>query len=259
MSEFDWNKVFRLPEAALAGNRRIPKTVLSKQASLTKVEQRKLDKVKRLLHFATVQKSTTRIPPYADEERDIQSILFLQCEMAIGSTASTGVAELVHACFPNPTVLLFEAGGDVEVSVSLMRKNLAEQGATVVERIESTGLFNLAKQEYLGFLEALAFEDTLQDNLWRYLLDLAGAVKLARSVDELGFYPRCHPQNRERLFACIADFDKASTVVKQLKEQRRARDTTLNESAKLRVRIKEEERRLQTVANEIREICNDGY
>lgn len=54
MSGVDWNGVLRLPDAALAGDRRIPKTVLAKQAMLTKTEQRRLDKVARLEHFATV-------------------------------------------------------------------------------------------------------------------------------------------------------------------------------------------------------------
>lgn len=55
MSGIDWNGILRLPEAALAGCRRIPKTVLVKQAMLTKTEQKRLDKVARLEHFATVR------------------------------------------------------------------------------------------------------------------------------------------------------------------------------------------------------------
>ena len=109
MSGIDWNGILRLPEAALAGCRRIPKTVLVKQAMLTKTEQKRLDKVARLEHFATVQKSTTRIPPYEDDERNVQSVVFLRCEMTAGTMAVAEVAELVHKCFPNPTVLLVDA------------------------------------------------------------------------------------------------------------------------------------------------------
>ena len=105
MSGIDWNGILRLPEAALAGCRRIPKTVLVKQAMLTKTEQKRLDKVARLEHFATVQKSTTRIPPYEDDERNVQSVVFLRCEMTAGTMAVAEVAELVHKCFPNPTAL----------------------------------------------------------------------------------------------------------------------------------------------------------
>ena len=132
MSGIDWNGILRLPEAALAGCRRIPKTVLVKQAMLTKTEQKRLDKVARLEHFATVQKSTTRIPPYEDDERNVQSVVFLRCEMTAGTMAVAEVAELVHKCFPNPTVLLVEAGGCACISVALTRRSQAEQGATVV-------------------------------------------------------------------------------------------------------------------------------
>lgn len=171
MSGIDWNGILRLPEAALAGCRRIPKTVLVKQAMLTKTEQKRLDKVARLEHFATVQKSTTRIPPYEDDERNVQSVVFLRCEMTAGTMAVAEVAELVHKCFPNPTVLLVEAGGCACISVALTRRSQAEQGATVVDRVESTGAFDPGRSEYADFLGALAFGRLSQGDLWEYLVD----------------------------------------------------------------------------------------
>ena len=53
MRGFDWNDVFCLPDAALAGDRRIPKTVLTRQAQLTKTEQKVLDD-------STIRASSTR-------------------------------------------------------------------------------------------------------------------------------------------------------------------------------------------------------
>lgn len=256
MSGFDWNRHLRLPKAALAGDRRVPKTVLTRQAMLTKTEQRRLDKVARLAHFATVQKSTTRIPPHVDDERDMQSIVFMRCEMDPRSQALAEVASLLHGCFPNPTVLLLESGDAIGISVALTRKSLAEQGAAVVERIGATGAFDPGEAPYAGFLEALAFENLSQDDLWAYLLDLAQAVTLSRAIAGLGFYPRCRAQDRERLIVRAADYDRASTELKRLREQRRSKDITLNESAKLRMKIKEEERRLAAIADEIKEICN---
>lgn len=256
MSGIDWNGVLRLPDAALAGDRRIPKTVLAKQAMLTKTEQRRLDKVARLEHFATVQKSTTRIPPYEDDGRNVQSIVFLRCEMAAGSMAVAEAAELVHKCFPNPTVLLIEAGGRACISVALTRRSQAEQGATVVDRIESTGAFNPGRREYADFLGALAFGRLSQGDLWEYLLDLSRAAALSRAIGGLGFYPSCPAQNRERLLVLTSRYDQLEASIKRLKEQRRSKDVSLNESAKLRMEMKEEERRLKAIADEIKEICN---
>lgn len=166
MSGVDWNGVLRLPDVVLTGDHRIPKTVLVKQAMLTKTEQKRLDKVARLEHFATVQKSTTRIPPYEDDERNVQSIVFLRCEMAAGTMAVAEVADLVHKCFPNPTVILIEAGCRACVSVALTRKSQAEQGATVIDRIEATGAFDPGRPEYADFLGTLAFERLSQGDLW---------------------------------------------------------------------------------------------
>lgn len=256
MNGVEWNGILRLPDATLAGDRRIPKTVLAKQAMLTKTEQKRLDKVARLEHFATVQKSTTRIPPYMDEEHDVQSIVFLRCEMATGTMAVAEVAELVHKCFPNPTVLLIEAGGRACVSVALTRKSQAEKGAMVVDRIESTGAFDPGRPEYANFLSALAFGRLSQGDLWEYLLDMSRAVALSRAIGGLGFYPSCPARDRERLIVLTSRYDELGASVKRLKEQRRSRDITLNESAKLRMEMKEEERRLKAVADEIKEICN---
>lgn len=256
MSGVDWNGILRLPDAALAGGRRIPKTVLVKQAMLTKTEQRRLDKVARLEHFATVQKSTTRIPPYENEDRSVQSIVFLRCEIAVGSMAVAEVAELVHKCFPNPTVLLVEAGGRACVSVALTRKSYAEQGATVIDRIESTGAFDPGRPEYADFLGALAFDRLSQGDLWEYLLDLSRAVALSRAIGGLGFYPKCPVQDREKLIVLTARYDELGASVKRMKEQRRSKDITLNESAKLRMEMKEEERRLRAIADDIEEICD---
>lgn len=256
MSGVDWSNILCLPDMALAGSRRIPKTTLVKQAMLTKTEQKRLDKVARLEHFATVQKSTTRIPPYEDGERNVQSIVFLRCEMAAGSMALAEVAELVHKCLPNPTVLLIEASSCACVSVALTRKSRAEQGATVIDRIETTGAFDPSRPEYADFLDAMAFERLSQDDLWEYLLDLSRTVTLSRAIDGLGFYPKCPAQNREMLIALTSHYDELEASVKRLKEQRRSKDATLNESAKLRLEMKEVERRLRAVADEIKEICN---
>ena len=256
MRDANWNGILRLPEAALAGCRRIPKTTLVKQAMLTKTEQKRLDKVTRLEHFATVQKSTTRIPPYEDDERNVQSIAFLRCEMAAGTMAVAEVAELVHKCFPNPTVLLVEAGGCACVSVALTRKSQAEQGATVVDLIESTGAFDPDRPEYADFLGALAFGRLSQGDLWEYLLDLSRAAALSRAIGGLGFYPSYPAQNRERLLVLTSRYDQLEASIKRLKEQRRSKDVSLNESAKLRMEMKEQERRLRAIADEIKEICN---
>lgn len=256
MSGVDWNGVLRLPDAALAGYRRIPKTVLVKRAMLTKTEQKRLDKVACLEHFATVQKSTTRIPPYENEDHNVQSIVFLRCEMAAGTMAVGEVAELVHKCFPNPTVLLIEAGARACVSVALTRKSQTEQGVTVVDSIKTTGVFDPTRPDYAEFLGALAFDQLSLGDLWEYLLDLSRVVVLSRAIGGLGFYPSCPARNREKLIVLTTRYDTLEDSIKRLKEQRRSKDITFNESAKLRMEMEEEERRLKAIAEEIKEICN---
>ena len=181
MRGFEWNDVLRLPDAALAGDRRIPKTVLTRQAQLSKTEQKVLDRVGMLTHFATVQKSTTRIPPAVDDEHDIKSVLFLRCELSRGA-AYAEVAHLVHKCFPNPTVILFGGEGEACVSVATTRKSLAEQGATVIDEVQATGAFEPSDARYVPFLDALSFERLPQANLLAYLHGLTWAVRLSRTV-----------------------------------------------------------------------------
>ena len=255
MRSFSWNDALCLPDAALAGERRIPKTVLTRQAGLTKTEQKALGRVALLTHFATVQKSTTRIPPTQDEEHDIQSVVFLRCELA-GNAAYAEVAALLHKCFPNPTVILFGGEGQACVSVSLTRKSLAEQGVTVVDRIEATGAFDPRSELYAGLLDALAFDALPQVNLLSYLEGLAAAVTLAKAVDSLGFYPVCAPQDRERLFALVGEKNELDSAIAELRKQRRDKNISLNDSARLRMEIKRLEKDAANLTNQMKEICH---
>ena len=254
MRGFEWNDVLRLPDAALAGDRRIPKTVLTRQAQLTKTEQKVLDRVGMLALFATVQKSTTRIPPAVDDEHDIQSVLFLRCELSRGA-AYGEVARLVHKCFPNPTVILFGGEGEACVSVATTRKSLAEQGATVVDSIEPTGAFDPGDAAYAPFLEALAFEWLPQTDLLAYLRGIAWNVRLSRAVPSLGFYPTCAEGDRERLDGLLARRDSLAAQVADMRQRRRDRGLTLNESAKLRMALKGLEKELDGADEEITALC----
>ena len=176
-----WNDIFRLPPTALAG-RRVPKTALVRNAGLTRFEQKTLDKVSLLEHFASVQKSTVRIPSHVDGERDIQSVIFLRCELKGTASAYGELGQLIHKCFPNPTAILFEGADEVCVSCSVTRRSLAEHGATVVESVDMTGGFRLGDGRYAPFLESLAFDKLPQDDLYAYVHELSWRVRLARLV-----------------------------------------------------------------------------
>ncbi|MGI6536537.1 MAG: DUF4391 domain-containing protein [Eggerthellaceae bacterium] len=254
MSAF-WEDVFQLPDAAYAGGRRIPKTVLTSRAMLTKHEQKTLDKMRRLEHFATVAKGTAQVLPRVDEDYDVQSVIFLRCEMAHDSQAVAEVARLLHGCFPNPTVTLLDAGDDVAISVGLTRKSLAERGATVVYEIESTGLFNPDDALYQPFLGALGFDRLPQEDLLAYIEAIASCVRLSRAIPPLGFYPRCEPKYRTRMLSFIADYDASQRKVEALSEQRRSKDVSPNESAALRMQMKKLERQQNHMLAEIRELC----
>ena len=256
MSRWDWNDILRLPDAALAGDRRVPKAALVRQALLTKTEQKVLDRVSAVTHFATVQRSTTRIPPAVDAGHDIQSVVFLRCEMAGSSAAYSDVARLLHKCFPNPTVVLFGGCGEACVSVAVTRRSLAEQGAMVIDEVQGTGGIDIDDEALAPFAEALAFDNLPQDDLLAYLRGMAWAVRLSRAVPSLGFYPACAERDRERLETLIAERDGAAAKVADLKLRRRDRDLTLNESAKLRMELKGCEKELEKAVNGIKEICN---
>lgn len=252
------NDIFRLPEAALAGDKRIPKTMLVSQAALTKHEQKTLDKVKRVEHFATVQKSTTRIPSCVNDERDIQGIIFLRCEMAGDSEAYAEVGRLLHKCFPNPTVIVFDGENHTCISAAMTRKSFAEKGAVVIEEIQSTGRFTMQDPRYAPFLDALDFNNLDQRDLLCLLRDIAWNIQLSRSVPALGFFPSCSEQDKDRLVELIGENDRLGKEFNEIQAAGKDKDITLNEKAKLRMRGKEIKKRCDVVALEIKEICDGG-
>lgn len=251
-----WEDILGLPEAAYAGGRRVPKTVLTSRAMLTRHEQRTLDKMSRLEHFATVAKGTAQVLPRVDEEYDIQSVIFLRCEMKGDSQAVAEVARLLHGCFPNPTVILQEAGDSVAISVALTRKSHAERGATVIYDVESTGLFDPNDRRYEPFLDSLAFERLPQDDLLSYLEAIASCVRLSQAIVPLGFYPACAPQDRDRLLLLVAEYRRQQAEVDALATERRGKDVSPNESARLRMKIKAAGQNLDATVEEIRGICH---
>ena len=250
-----WEDILRLPEAAYAGGRRVPKTVLTSRAMLTRHEQRTLDKMSRLEHFATVAKGTAQVLSRVDEEHDIQSVIFLRCEMRGDSQAVAEVARLLHGCFPNPKVILQEAGGSVAISVALTRKSHAERGATVVYDVVSTGLFDPDDRRYEPFLDSLAFERLPQDDLLSYLEAIASCTRLSQGIVPLGFYPACAPQDRDRLLLLVAEYRRQQAEVDALATERRGKDVSPNESARLRMDIRKKEQMSAGTLAEIKRLC----
>lgn len=252
----EWNDIFKLPSQALSG-RRVPKTALVRNANLTRLEQRMLDAISRIELFATVQKSTTRIPPHVDDERDIQSVIFLRCELTGKSSAYADLGRVIHPCFPNPTVLLFEDGDEVCLSCAITRMSLAERGATVVEEIVATGGFSPDDPLYVPLLADLAFDRMPQSDLRKYVQEFVWLLRLGRLVGSLGFYPSCMPTQRARLLELSSEQDGHVARRRAIVEQRRNRGLTLNETAKLRIEQREIEKTIEAILEEIKEICHE--
>ena len=252
----EWNGIFRLPPAALAG-RRVPKAALLRNAHLTRLEQRALDKVSLIEHWATVQKSSTRIPPHVDDERDIQAAVFLRCELTGRSAAYAELARVIHPCFPNPTVLLLETGGEACLSCAVTRMSKAERGATVVEDVASTGGFDPSDPLYAPLLADLALDRMPQDDLYEYVRELSWLLRLGRLAGPLGFYPSCASAQRARLLELSAERDGLAARRNAIVEQRRDRNLTLNETAKLRMEQRDTDKKIEAILGEIKEVCHE--
>lgn len=254
-----WNDILKLPEGALAGERRIPKTRLAEQAKLakaSKIPMPLLDKLRDIRFFASLNKSNSRILPVKNDAYDIKSIIFLTC--GLNSTKGiTDALRMVHSCFPNPTVILAEgfANPGIAISAALRRKNLAEHGAFVTERIYASGLFEAESPEYTPYLERLSFASLPQATLLNYLTALGDRTLLARSVRTLGFYPICKDSDTDLLMGHVKTMDALTSKISELKDARKAKDATLADTTKLRVEMRKLEQQRASVMDEIKEIC----
>lgn len=251
-----WEVNSQAPGGGIRRRQAHPKTVLTSRAMLTGHEQRTLDKMSCLEHFATVAKGTAQVLPKVDEEHDIQSVIFLWCEMWGDSHAVAEVSRLPHGCFPNPTVIFQEAGDSVAISVALTRKSYVERGATVVYDVESAGLFDTDDRRYEPFLDSLAFERLPQDGLLSYLGAIASCARLSQAIVPLGFYPACTSQDRDRLLLLVAEYRRQQAEVDALATERRSKDVSPNESARIWMGMRAAEQKLDATVEEIRGICH---
>lgn len=255
-----WNDILKLPEGALAGDRRIPKTQLAEHAKLAKVSAtsvKLLDKLRDIRFYASLNRSNSRILPVKDYAYDIESVIFLTC----GLNSTTGIAEalrILHCCFPNPTVILAEGfvSSGIVVSVALRRKNLAEHGLFVTEKIYSSGLFKLKNPEYIPYLECLSFASLPQTTLLDYLVALGDRTFLARSVKNLGFYPICKDADIDLLMEHVKTMNVLSSKINELNGARKSKDVTLADTTKLRVEIRKLEQQRASIMEEIGMMCN---
>lgn len=251
-----WNDILQLPEAALAGDVRVPKTQIVKQGNLNKTQEGLLGKLRDIRFFASLTKSNSYIQPVKDETYDIESVIFLSC----GLNSTTGIAEtlhVVHACFPNPTVILAEgyANPGLAISACIRRKSLSEHGSFVTEREGSSGLFDPEKSEYETFLKRIAYKEMPQTTLLDYVSAIADRCQAAYASRTLGFYPRCKDEDTERLMREVKMLRSVETRINELQSMRKSKDSTLADTTKLRVEIRKQEKERDSVMRRIKELC----
>ena len=255
MTNFNWNTIFTLPENALAGDRRITKEALLRNASLSASDRRLLKKIKSLTHFAVVQKTTTRIPVFVNEERDIQSIIFLRCEL-IDSAINRKLARILHNCFPNPTVIIFEYHSEAHISAAITRRSRAKTGTSIVDTIDSTEVFRIHDEMMRPFLNSLAFDAVPQENLKEYLSAIKRNIKLSHLIHSLGFFPSCSQSKSCELVDLANLHNELSSKIDSSIRARRA-NSNLAETTLMRCREEELKERLSTVIEKIKELCNE--
>lgn len=254
-----WNDILKLPEGALAGDRRIPKTQLLEQAKLAKAAPapgKFLDKLDDVRFFASLNRSNSSILPVKDDTYDIESIIFLTCTFK-SMEGITEVLRMAHGCFPNPTVILADgfANSDIAVSAALRRKNIAEHGAFVTEKVYSSGLFEAENSEYLPYLERLSLATLPQTTLLDYLVALGERTLLARSAKVLGFYPICKDTGVDLLMGQVTTMNALTLKIGELNDARKSKDATLAETTKLRVEMRKLEQQRANIMDKIKEMC----
>lgn len=254
-----WNDILKLPEGALAGDRRIPKTQLAEQAKLAKVSAtsvKLLDKLRDIRFYASLNRSNSRILPVKDDAYDIESIIFLTCSFK-SMKRITEALRIVHGCFPNPTIILTEGfvDSDIATSAALRRKNLAEHGEFVTEKIYSSGLFKAESFEYAPYLEQLSFEKLPQTTLLDYLAALGDRTLLARSVKNLGFYPICKEADVDLFMGYVIAMNALTSKINELNDARKSKEATLAETTKLRVEMRKLMQQRESIMDKIKEIC----
>ena len=252
----DWVKTLGLPAATVAGDKTVHKTMLVSQGGLTAAEQRLLKQLSRLGLCATVSRQNARIVPVSDDVHEIGSVIYLRCEL-VKAAGFGELAGVLHKAFPNPVVLLFEEpGGKVGVSVSLKRKSLAEKGAVVVERSESTRLFDPSERAHADYLADIRHASLPQSDLLAYVTALCDRTAKAATIGSVGEYPRCKDDDTPRLMALLSRLRDMQTEINVLRSRYRDKGATLAETSRLRMALKKKEREQEELATEIKELCH---
>ncbi len=155
----------RLPKAfrsAANDSKRIPKTVLFKEANLTPIQEKIIDsQVDEITIFGIAKKS---IPPFKNAERYYSEILFLFCRL---KEWKTGIEELLLSCFERPSILFTSVDSD-EFMISTARKrfSLNESGKQISESFQCTHRLKLDSPTDMAYMHALAIPHMPLSNLF---------------------------------------------------------------------------------------------
>lgn len=255
----EWNRYLGLPQEALVGGKRIHKTVLVERAGLSKHEQQQLRDLKELSFYATVSKSSAGILPHVDDMFDIRAVVYLDCLLETWNGA-TELALILHRAFPNPTVLLMrlaDSFGGRMVSVALKRKSMAEASATVVEDVESTAVLEPVSADTTRFWPVFAFDRLPQNDLLDYTRGMLDVIAFSKVYQRLGFMPRIDLMHRDEVRGNLRKLKQLDGEIRRLRAQRKDKDTTLGESADLRVLESGKTKEAQSIVDHIKELCHD--
>lgn len=255
----EWNRYLRLPASTLQGGKRIPKTVFSSRAGLSKKEQKLLGNLRELRSYAILGKSNTGILPRIDEVYDIQAVIYLDCLLGTWDRTDD-LALLLHRAFPNPTVLLMRTMDLLDgrrVSVAVKRRSLAETGAVVVETVDSTDVLDPMDGSSTEFWNVFAYDRLPQNDLLDYVHGMQDAVLFHGLRSRLGFMPKPGLMHRTEIRKDLKQLKLLDTEIRQLDAKRRDRDTTFGESAELRVLASGKKEEAQTIVDHIKELCHE--
>ncbi|PWG59847.1 DUF4391 domain-containing protein [Bifidobacterium catulorum] len=254
-----WNRYLQLPEMTLQGGKRIPKTVLTVRAKLSKKEQKVLANLRELGNYAMLGKSNTGILPHCDDTYDIRAVIYLDC--LLGSWDRTSeLALILHRAFANPTVLLMRTASPLDgcaVSVATKRKSLAETGASVVENVDTTTTLDPVDGSTAAFWDLFAYERLPQTDLLDYVHGMQDAILFHNLHPRLGFTPKPGLIHRAEIRRELVRLKRVDTEIRGLDARRYDKDTSFGESAELRVLASGKKEEAQTIVDHIKELSHE--
>lgn len=245
-------EILDLPKKSII-NKKTPKNQFQKM-----IEKKDFDiltsDVEGIYIQAILNKTTTNILPFINDEFNVSEIMILKIELRSKNNIKS-IKKIFHNVIPNPIVLVLSYRDSIELSLAMKRLNKQDNMKIVVDEIYSSDFINLEdlKDYESKFLEFIKITNLPQINLYELYKSIENHIVATKLFAYVGNYI-ADSSNIENALQLIEKYEAINKEI-QGYEKNRKKESNFGRQMEWHVKTKKTEKKLEDIKQKMKELC----